>query len=140
LVPFGEYVPFREYLPFQSIASDIGDFDRGEKAPVIELDGVKIVFAICYEIAFPNFRKGRDADIIVNATNDGWFGFTTEPFQHLQIARARAIETGLPLIRATNYGISAVFDPCGRELARVPINEAGIIEINIPKKILILPI
>ncbi|MDR2158167.1 MAG: apolipoprotein N-acyltransferase [Holosporaceae bacterium] len=145
LLPFGEYIPFREYMPFQSIAGHIGDFDAGERRRIVELGGLKIIFAICYEIAFPDDFSGafslggeggwKEADLIVNVTNDGWFGFTTEPFQHLQISRARAVETGLPLVRATNYGISAVFDPCGREIARIPIDQTGVIEINVPKKI-----
>jgi apolipoprotein N-acyltransferase len=135
LLPFGEYVPFRQYIPFQSIASDIGDFDVGKKTNVIGINGTKIIFAICYEIVFPiDLISHKRADLIINITNDGWFGFTSEPFQHLQISRARAIETGLPMVRATNYGISAVFDPYGREIARVPIDQAGIIEINIPQK------
>jgi apolipoprotein N-acyltransferase len=147
LLPFGEYVPFRKYVPFRSIASAVEDFDVGERAKIFEVGGVKIIFAICYEIVFPNgfipeetgagrfFRRSCQADLIVNLTNDGWFGFTTEPFQHLQITRARAIETGLPVARATNYGVSAVFDPCGRELAQIPINQSGILDINIPRKI-----
>jgi apolipoprotein N-acyltransferase len=146
LLPFGEYVPFRKYITFRSIASTVEDFDVGESAKIFEVDGVKIIFAICYEIVFPNgfvpketsagrfFRSSCLADLIINLTNDGWFGFTTEPFQHLQITRARAIETGLPVIRATNYGISAVFDPCGRELAQIPINQSGVLDINIPHK------
>ncbi|MDR2781270.1 MAG: apolipoprotein N-acyltransferase [Holosporaceae bacterium] len=132
LLPFGEYVPFRKYIPFQGIASDIGDFDPGEKTNILNINGMKIAFAICYEIVFPS---EKDVDLIINITNDGWFGFTTEPFQHLQISRVRAIENGVPLLRATNYGISVVFDPCGREIARIPVDETGTIEINIPKKI-----
>jgi apolipoprotein N-acyltransferase len=138
LVLFGEYIPFRKYIPFQSIASDIGDFDVGRSPSVIEIKGLKIIMAICYEAAFPSdliiFQKKR-ADIIINLTNDAWFGFTSEPFQHLQIVRARAIECGLPLIRSTNYGISAAFDPYGREIKRIPINCAGFMDCFIPRKI-----
>ncbi|MDR0678320.1 MAG: apolipoprotein N-acyltransferase, partial [Holosporaceae bacterium] len=150
LLPFGEYIPFRKYMPFESIASDIGDFDVGDPADIFEINGIKIIFAICYEIAFSNgfipyvlkqkitkdigLRVNKEADLIVNVTNDGWFGFTSEPFQHLQISRARAIETGIPLVRATNYGISAIFDAYGREIARIPINKAGIIDARIPGK------
>ncbi|MDR2107026.1 MAG: apolipoprotein N-acyltransferase [Holosporaceae bacterium] len=144
LLPFGEYVPFRKYLPFQSIASDIGDFDVGSGADVFDIGGMKIIFAICYEVAFRNefiptdagfMSRSRDADVIVNVTNDGWFGFTTEPFQHLQISRAAATESGLPLVRAVNCGISAVFDPCGREIARIDVGCSGIIDANVPRKI-----
>jgi apolipoprotein N-acyltransferase len=140
LLPFGEYVPFRRYIPFESIAGDIGDFDFGNSANVFEINGLRIIFAICYEIAFPQgampkgLHSNKEADLIVNITNDGWFGFTTEPFQHLQISRSRAIETGLPLVRATNYGISAIFDAYGREIARIPIEQSGIIDARIPKK------
>jgi apolipoprotein N-acyltransferase len=135
LLPFGEYIPFRDYIPFQSIASDIGDFDPGEKPNIVNINGLKVAFAICYEIVFSDvFASSEEKDAIINVTNDGWFGFTTEPFQHLQISRARAIENGVPLLRATNYGISAVFDAYGREIARIPINQAGAIEINIPER------
>ncbi|MDR1982853.1 MAG: apolipoprotein N-acyltransferase [Holosporaceae bacterium] len=150
LLPFGEYIPFRRYVPLKSIASDIGDFDAGTQADIFKINGMKIIFAICYEIAFPNgfmpyvlepkitndlgLRVNQEADLIVNITNDGWFGLTTEPFQHLQISRTRAIETGLPLVRATNYGISAIFDAYGREISRIPIDQAGVIDANIPKK------
>ncbi|MDR1236166.1 MAG: apolipoprotein N-acyltransferase, partial [Holosporaceae bacterium] len=134
LLPFGEYVPFREYIPFESIAGDIGDFCVGEKTNISVINGIKIAFAICYEIVFPNNFVPGEADVIVNVTNDGWFGFTTEPFQHLQISRARAIENGVPLLRVTNYGISAIFDSFGREIARVPINQSGVTDTNIPRK------
>jgi apolipoprotein N-acyltransferase len=138
LLPFGEYIPFRKYLPFQSIASDIGDFDVGERSNVLTIKGMKIVLAICYEAVFPArfAHLSNDIDLIVNVTNDGWFGFTTEPFQHLQIVRARAIETGIPLIRVTNYGISAVYDPCGREITKISINESNAREVNIPLRII----
>ena len=138
LVPFGEYVPFRSIIPetFQSIASDIGDFDVGDSPKVVCIDGLKIATSICYEIAFPVdfLPKDGDPNVIVNLTNDAWFGFTSQPFQHLQIVRARAVETGIPVIRATNYGISAVFDAHGRETARINIDEARYIDVSVPAK------
>jgi apolipoprotein N-acyltransferase len=142
LTPFGEYIPLRKYFPlFQSIASDIGDFNVGSESNLIEIGGIKILLAICYEVIFPgklglfsspDFSK---TDIIVNITNDGWFGFTSEPAQHLQISRARAIEAGVPLIRVANVGVSAVFDPCGRELSTVPFGQDGVIEMSIPRSL-----
>jgi apolipoprotein N-acyltransferase len=144
LAPFGEYIPFRSLIPtpFQSIASNIGDFDPGNSHKIIEINGLKIVVAICYEAIFsqdfmPKNKETdviEEADVIINPTNDAWFGFTTQPFQHLQIVRARAIETGLPLIRVTNYGVSAIFDHCGRELNRIPISKFGYVDAFIPKK------
>jgi apolipoprotein N-acyltransferase len=140
LVPFGEYLPLRKYIPFQSlqsIASEIGDFDAGNKPKLLKIKGVKMIMAICYEAAFPQefIPSGQRGDVIVNLTNDGWFGPSSEPFQHLQIVRARAIETGLPLIRAANYGISAVFDPLGREIGRVAFNKSGFLDCRIPRSI-----
>ena len=141
LVPFGEYIPLRKYLPWKGLAVDIGDFDRGDKTRIIEVNGLKIVFAICYEAVFPQdfIPKEGHADAIINVTNDAWFGCTIEPFQHLQIVRARAIESGLPLIRVTNFGISAVFDALGRELGRVPICEHGVFDFFVPKNIPVTP-
>ena len=148
LLPFGEYIPCRKYIPvqIQSIASEIGDFDEGSRTALLNVGGLKIAVAICYEIVFPRsimpctadvaiFSQCHEADVIVNPTNDGWFGYTTGPFQHLQISRARAVEAGIPLVRATNYGISAIFDSCGREVARIPINKREAINANIPVKI-----
>ena len=136
LVPFGEYIPFRSILPFQSIASDVGDFDVGAPPRAFNINGLRIAMAVCYEAIFPVdfFPKNQEVDVIINLTNDAWFGTTTEPFQHLQIVQARAVETGLPLIRATNFGISAMFDHCGRELNRVGINHVGVFDAYVPKK------
>ncbi|GHU17212.1 hypothetical protein FACS189472_03770 [Alphaproteobacteria bacterium] len=159
LVPFGEYIPFRGFipLPFRGIASDIGDFDVGKLPHVLEIKGLKMAMAICYEAAFPvlaapalmlsqpsepyastNFNTeaaSTTADVAINVTNDAWFGPTSEPYQHLQIVRARAVEQGIPLVRCTNYGISAVFDPCGREICRIPMNNAGFVDFYIPERL-----
>lgn len=140
LVPFGEYVPFRTILPLQSIANDIGTFDVGIDPRIITVKQLNIAMAICYEAVFPMnfFPKDRHSrktiDLIINLTNDGWFGYTSEPFQHLQIVRSRSVEMGVPLIRATNYGISAVFDCCGRKIAGININQSGFVDFYIPKK------
>jgi apolipoprotein N-acyltransferase len=139
LVPFGEYIPFRRFVPkiFQSIASGIGDFDVGDGPRSITVNGLNIAMEICYEAVFPRQFDPADGDIdlILNITNDAWFGFTSQPFQHLQIVRVRAVEEGVPLIRATNFGVSAIFDPYGREISRIDINTAGAVEVQIPKKI-----
>lgn len=82
-----------------------------------------------------DFDSGSAIDVLINLTNDGWFGFTTQPFQHLQIVRSRAVEMGVPVIRVANIGISAVFDPMGRELACIPLGTEGAAEFMIPKKL-----
>ncbi|MBR1735138.1 MAG: apolipoprotein N-acyltransferase [Alphaproteobacteria bacterium] len=137
LVPFGEYIPFRYLIPFESIASDIGDFNIGRKHSSFQLNNLKIATLICYEAIFASecAIAAKDADLIINLTNDGWFGLTSQPYQHLQIVRARAIELGIPLIRTANVGISAVFDPLGRMLHHIPIDTTGYIDIAIPKKL-----
>ena len=145
LVPFGEYIPFREYLPFKNVTNEMGDFDRGTDKKILTIKGLKIAPMICYEAVFPTEcvkdslfglgAKSFDADVIINLTNDAWFGFTSEPFQHLQIVRARAIELGVPLIRSVNFGVSAVFDSFGRIIAAVPFNQKGVISSHIPERI-----
>ena len=145
LVAFGEYIPFRKYLPFKNITNAIGDFDAGTERKILEIKNVKIAPMICYEAVFP-IECVRDSlwsfsgeksefDVMLNLTNDEWFGFSSEPFQHFQIVRARAIEMGVPLIRSTNFGMSAVFDPCGRIIAKIPFDEKGVIDCNTPKKL-----
>ena len=137
LVPFGEYMPFRKYIPFQSLAAEIEDFDVGNSNHPIKINGLNIAFAICYEAVFPQdfIPKGDSVDVIVNVTNDAWFGYTNQPFQHLQIVRARSIENGIPLIRATNFGVSAVYDALGREIGHISFDQAGHLDFYIPKKI-----
>lgn len=139
LVPFGEYIPFRRFIPdvFAPIANSIGDFAVGKNSNVIDLKGLKMALTVCYEAIFPGefISSDSDIDVIVNITNDAWFGHTSEPAQHLNIVRARAIEEGVPLIRVTNFGISAVFDAYGRKVDFLRTDEVGVIDCYIPKKI-----
>lgn len=133
LVPFGEYIPCRKLLEISPLAAEIDDFAVGISPKIFNIKGLNILFLNCYEIAFRQERK--NADVLINLTNDGWFGHTTELFQHLAIARVRAVELGIPVIRVTNFGISAVFDPCGRCVSKINVDTAKAVRIKIPEKL-----
>ena len=132
LVPFGEYVPFREILPVEKITHGMQDFERGAGAQLMTINNVPPFRPlICYEAIFPEFTTD-EAQWLLNTTNDAWFGHSTGPYQHLQMVRFRAVEQGIPLVRAANTGISAVFDAYGRELARLPLGERGSFTLKLP--------
>lgn len=125
LVPYGEYVPFRDVLPFvKKLTAGIGDFGHGAGFNPLSLDNKKIGILICYEGILPfaaRMYKKNSADLLVNITNDAWFGSTSAPFQHFSMAVFRAVETRLFLVRAANTGISGIIDPCGKIIARTNI-------------------
>ncbi len=130
LVTFGEYSP--PWLPFH-IAP--GDLEPGARVHTLHLPGVPALGPmICYEAIFPAgvVDEGDRPALLVNITNDAWFGNSTGPRQHLQAARLRAIEEGLPLVRAANTGISAVFDAHGRELARLGLERRATLRWPLP--------
>jgi apolipoprotein N-acyltransferase len=138
LVPFGEYLPFQaalEKLGFQQFTKVQGGFIPGTRRRAIALPHApKMLPLICYEVIFPGTVTTRDdrPNWIVNVTNDGWFGPSTGPYQHLQQARLRAIEEGLPIVRAANTGISAVIDPLGRLTAQLGLGEEGVLDAALP--------
>lgn len=136
LVPFGEYVPWRGLLPFQRVVQSLGDFAPGPGPRTLAFGPFPFPgVAICYEIIFPG-HVVDDAirpDWIFNATNDAWFGTSIGPWQHFGAARMRAVEEGLPLVRAANTGISAVVDPFGRVTALLKLGEQGIIDARLPR-------
>ncbi|SNZ08495.1 Apolipoprotein N-acyltransferase [Persephonella hydrogeniphila] len=130
LVPFGEYVPF-PFGVFKFLFPYLEGYDflPGEKKKVIMFKEFKIVPLICFESIFPTFVAdfSQKGNILVNVTNDGWFGKTSAPFQHFEMARIRAIENGRYLIRAANTGISAVITPTGNIEYSLGMFEEGII-------------
>ncbi|MEE9300450.1 MAG: apolipoprotein N-acyltransferase, partial [Alphaproteobacteria bacterium] len=136
LVPFGEYVPFRNLLKFTKITEGLSDFTAGAGPVTLELDGLPPFSPlICYETIFPGevVAPARRPAWLVNVTNDAWFGTTSGPFQHFASARLRAVEEGLPLVRAANTGISAIVDPYGRVVARLGLNRTGVLDGPLPQ-------
>ncbi len=133
LVPFGEFVPLRALLPVEKITHGNIDFSRGHETTLAAGSIPPVRPLICYEVIFPWLSASRPRpQWLFNATNDGWYGHSTGPYQHLDAARMRAIEQGLPLARAANTGISAVIDPYGRNLQLLPLDSRGIIDQAIP--------
>ncbi len=127
LLLFGEYLPFTKYVPsLKKISPASGDFTPGSELNqfVIEELGLRIAPIICYEDIIPSYSRmfvDQDANLIVNITNDAWFGKTIAPYQHLLISIPRAIENRRYLIRSTNTGISAIIDPLGRVVEKTDI-------------------
>ena len=134
LVPFGEYLPFQDFLerlglmqltklPGRLPSRRPAAADRGARAPAF-------LPLICYEVIFPAeaVPPGERPGWLLNLTNDAWFGISSGPYQHFQQARVRAIEEGLPLVRAANDGISAVIDPVGRVVAALALGREGVLD------------
>lgn len=155
LVPFGEYLPFRalleQALPMVNLKKmtygDV-DFQSGAGLKTLECPGgPPFSPLICYEVIFPGQVVASDAldapknqpEWLLNLTNDAWFGQSSGPYQHLDSCRFRAIEEGLPLVRAANTGISAVIDPFGRCVASLPLDQAGTLDSPLPRALLKTP-
>jgi apolipoprotein N-acyltransferase len=140
LVPFGEYLPFQPWLESLGLRqlTKVGGFLSGTRRRAMDIPGApRALPLICYEIIFPGnvVPPGERPGWLVNLTNDGWFGYSTGPYQHFQQARVRAIEEGLPLVRAANTGISAVVDPLGRVVRALPLATEGVLDAALPQAI-----
>lgn len=124
LVPWGEYVPFQKFFAFAGhLTHQVGDMTHGWRRDLFATGGHKVGVFICYESIFADeiriFAK-EGADVFVNISDDGWYGDTSAPWQHLNMARMRAIENRRWLLRSTNTGVTCVIDPYGRVTASVP--------------------
>ncbi len=155
LVPFGEYLPFQDFMErmgFMQLTGVRGGFSAGTGPRRLAVPGAPLAIPlICYEIIFPDEvadisatqksmrSENKVANIserpgwMINVTNDAWFGSSAGPYQHFQQARVRAVEQGLPLVRAANTGISAMIDPYGRIVAEIGLGEKGAIDAELPK-------
>ena len=130
LVPFGEYVPARSVLGYfvNRVVQGFGDLIPGEKQNLFSVKGAKLGILICYESIFPDFtRRAVDggADVLVNITNDAWYGQSSAPYQVLAMAAMRSVETKVPMVRVANTGISAIIEPSGQIRARTPLFKRG---------------
>ena len=138
LVPFGEYIPFRKWLPFLNPIVGAVDFSAGKNNALMQLEGVGTMqLLICYEVIFSGevLSHTMRPDLMVNITNDAWFGVSAGPWQHLVQAQMRAVEEGVPLFRVANTGITAGFDPYGRVLGSIPLGQSGALDLVVPEAI-----
>jgi apolipoprotein N-acyltransferase len=135
LVPFGEYMPLRDILPLKKITPGTVDLSVGPGPETMELPGLPAFSAlICYEVIFPGtvVDENHRPMWILNVTNDAWYGQSSGPYQHFAIARTRAIEEALPLVRVANNGVSGVVDRVGRVIARIDLNTVGYADLPLP--------
>jgi len=140
LVPFGEYVPFKPVLTLggrftAKLVKQVADFTPGEGYPVGPVDGHPVGTLICYEAIFPDLVRqfaAGGAELLVNVTNDGWYGRTSAPHQHLSMALFRAVENGKYLVRAANTGVSAVVDTRGRVVERTELFDQTVLVRDVP--------
>lgn len=135
LVPYGEYVPLRNVFPFvKKLTEGMGDFTAGAGYYPLDIDNKKVGILICYEGILPEaarIYKNRGAELLVNITNDAWFGATSAPFQHFSMTIFRAVENRLYLARAANTGISAVINPKGEIVDRTDIFKQSVLKSHI---------
>lgn len=136
LVPFGEYMPMQKYIPFGPL-NNFSGFTAGPGPQTAMVDDIPPFSPlVCYEVIFPGevtSTNPKRAEWIVNVSNDAWYGISPGPFQHMSHAIYRAIETGLPVVRGTNTGLSVVVDPYGRVISSLPLMVAGSVDSFLPR-------
>jgi len=136
LVPFGEYVPFKKWLPFLGkIVAQVGDFSAGKVGQTLPWRREQLGVQICYEIIFPGLSRAmakNGASVLVNITNDAWFGKTSGPYQHFSMTVFRAVENRRSLTRSANTGISGFIDPAGRILASTDLLQDAVATQTVP--------
>ena len=136
LVPFGEYIPFSRFFPFLGkIVEGVGDFQSGQKGKTVALGKNRLGVQICYEIIFPGLSRAmvkNNASLLVNITNDAWFGKTSAPYQHFSMAVFRAVENRRSLARSANTGISGFVDPAGRIKGKTDLFTEKVLAQSIP--------
>ena len=142
LVPFGEYIPFGKILTkfkmFGLATDGLVGFSKGESKNFISTEKFgSLLILICYEAIFPGESKNPEnkASWLIHITNDAWFGGLSGPYQHLTLARMRAIEQGLPMARSANTGISAIIDPYGRIISQIGMGREGYLDGFIPPQL-----
>ena len=142
LVPFGEYIPGRKWLErlplpvaIRTISQSRIDFTHGTRYPLLATPAGLAVGLICYEGIFPLqvAKAAKEARYLINVTNDGWFTGTIALYQHAALTRLRAVETGLPMVRVANTGITVVYDGYGQEMIKLPINTATYGDLELPE-------
>jgi len=137
LVPYGEYVPLKQWLPFvDKIVEQVGDFKTGAAGEVLVSEDYRLGVLICYEGIFPNLSAAmarNGARLLVNITNDAWYGATSAPYQHFSMAVFRAVENRRVLIRSANTGISGFIDPAGRIMGTTPLFEDAVMTREVPQ-------
>ena len=141
LVPFGEYMPMQgllDRLGVGQLFKGIGGFSAGPRREIVHVPHLpSFSILVCYEAIFPGEvvdEAGERPGYLINVTNDGWFGRTSGPYQHLDEVRLRAIEEGLPIVRAANTGISAIIDGYGRVVSQLPLGIDGVLDGKVPKE------
>jgi len=140
LVPFGEYVPLKPLFTFggrvaAKVVQEVADFTPGTEAVNVSVEGHRVGGYICYEAIFPALVRRFPADgaeLLVNITNDAWYGTTSAPYQHLAMAAFRAVENGRYMVRAANTGITAVVDPRGRILEQTKLFDRAVLVREVP--------